>query len=163
MISMLANHLWQSTAFAVAAGLLTLLFRRNRGRVRYAVWLAVSQPRVPREAAQVARPLFPALLLAVWFSGFTAIIFYWGVRWYRFRLAVRAATPLDVGASIRTMSSTACVEPGIFGVFKPTLLLPQGIAERLTPEQLAAVVVHELCHVRRRDNPRRGQLTWWWK
>jgi uncharacterized protein (TIGR03435 family) len=31
-------------------------------------------------------------------------------------------------------------------------LLPEGITERLTPEQLAAIVAHELCHVSRRDN-----------
>jgi bla regulator protein blaR1 len=35
----LASHLWQSTWFAVAVGLLTLLFRRNRARVRFALWI----------------------------------------------------------------------------------------------------------------------------
>lgn len=37
-----ANHLWQSTAFAVAAWLVTLALRSNRARVRHAVWLAAS-------------------------------------------------------------------------------------------------------------------------
>lgn len=37
-----ANHLWQSTAFAAAAWLLTILLRRNSARVRYGVWLAAS-------------------------------------------------------------------------------------------------------------------------
>ena len=32
------------------------------------------------------------------------------------------------------------------------LLLPAGIEERLTAEQMQAIVAHELCHVRRRDN-----------
>jgi beta-lactamase regulating signal transducer with metallopeptidase domain len=36
------DHLWQSTLFAVAAGLLTLAFRRNRARVRFALWFAAS-------------------------------------------------------------------------------------------------------------------------
>jgi hypothetical protein len=31
-------------------------------------------------------------------------------------------------------------------------LLPEGIHERLTPDQLKAILVHEQCHVRRRDN-----------
>jgi uncharacterized protein (TIGR03435 family) len=31
-------------------------------------------------------------------------------------------------------------------------LLPEGLSERLTPEQFEAIVGHELCHVRRRDN-----------
>jgi hypothetical protein len=38
----LANHLWQSTAFAVVAWLLTLALRNNQARVRYAIWLAAS-------------------------------------------------------------------------------------------------------------------------
>src|SRR5580698_11656324 len=42
MIPMLANHLWQSTIFAVAAGLLTLLLRKNPARVRHSIWLAAS-------------------------------------------------------------------------------------------------------------------------
>jgi len=38
----MGNHLWQSTLFAVAAGLLTLLMRKHRARVRYWIWLAAS-------------------------------------------------------------------------------------------------------------------------
>ena len=37
-----ANHLWQSTAFALAAGVLALLLRRNQARARYWLWLAAS-------------------------------------------------------------------------------------------------------------------------
>jgi len=32
MIAELTNHLWQSTLFALAAGLLTLALRKNRAR-----------------------------------------------------------------------------------------------------------------------------------
>ena len=35
MIGELTNHIWQSTIFAIAVGLLTLAFRRNRAQVRY--------------------------------------------------------------------------------------------------------------------------------
>ncbi len=38
------------------------------------------------------------------------------------------------------------------GVLRPVLLIPDGIADRLTSAQLASVLAHELCHVRRRDN-----------
>jgi bla regulator protein blaR1 len=37
-----ANHLWQSTAFAAAAWLLTRALRGNQARMRYMVWLAAS-------------------------------------------------------------------------------------------------------------------------
>lgn len=38
----LLNHLWQSTLFAVVAGLLTLALRSNRAPVRYWLWFAAS-------------------------------------------------------------------------------------------------------------------------
>ena len=41
-LSTLANHLWQSTVFAAAAGFLTLAFRKHRAGVRYGLWLAAS-------------------------------------------------------------------------------------------------------------------------
>jgi len=44
------------------------------------------------------------------------------------------------------------LEPGVVGLLRPILLLPEGIVERLTPSQLEAVLGHELCHVRRHDN-----------
>ena len=38
----IANHLWQSTVFAAAAWLMTLLLRRNRAQLRYRLWLTAS-------------------------------------------------------------------------------------------------------------------------
>src|SRR5579862_9654252 len=42
MMHEVLNHLWQSTVFGVAAGLLTLAFRKNGAGVRYWLWLAAS-------------------------------------------------------------------------------------------------------------------------
>jgi len=44
------------------------------------------------------------------------------------------------------------LEPGVFGICRPVLLLPKGIATRLNSRQLEMVIAHELCHIRRRDN-----------
>lgn len=41
-MSALADHLWQSTLFALAAGLLAWALRRNRAQQRYWLWLAAS-------------------------------------------------------------------------------------------------------------------------
>ncbi len=38
----LENHLWQSTAFGLAAACLTLLLKRNAARLRFSVWLFAS-------------------------------------------------------------------------------------------------------------------------
>jgi uncharacterized protein (TIGR03435 family) len=40
--SQLVNHLWQSTAFAAALGVLTLTMRENKARVRYWLWMSAS-------------------------------------------------------------------------------------------------------------------------
>ena len=34
----LGNHLWQSTLFAIAAGLLTLILRKNHAQAPYRGW-----------------------------------------------------------------------------------------------------------------------------
>ena len=38
----MADHLWQSTLFAVIAGLLTLAVHKNQARIRCGIWLAAS-------------------------------------------------------------------------------------------------------------------------
>jgi uncharacterized protein (TIGR03435 family) len=58
--------------------------------------------------------------------------------------------PLDLPVPV--MTSSLRLEPGIFGIIRPVLLLPKGLTEHLTPAQFDAILVHELCHVRRRDN-----------
>jgi uncharacterized protein (TIGR03435 family) len=65
---------------------------------------------------------------------------------------VRAGLPVQLELPIKALSSPTPLEPGVFGVFRPVLLLPEGIFDRLTPAQLDAVIAHELCHVRHRDN-----------
>jgi uncharacterized protein (TIGR03435 family) len=42
MVPALANHLWQSTVFAVSVWVATLLLRKNQAQVRYRLWLAAS-------------------------------------------------------------------------------------------------------------------------
>ena len=42
MTQALATHLWQSTFFALAAGLMTMAFQGNRAQVRYWLWLSAT-------------------------------------------------------------------------------------------------------------------------
>jgi bla regulator protein blaR1 len=96
--------------------------------------------------------LIPAILLVVWICGFAATIAYWLRCWLKVRSARRAAAPLPIDAPIPVMSSPARTGPGVVGILRPVLLLPEGMAERLTAAQTDAIVAHEICHVRRRDN-----------
>ena len=114
---------------------------------------------LPASAAMPAPPvlaqhqsLLLPILLAVWMAGFLAVAFSWFGRWRGIQRAVRDAVPLDMEAMVPVLSSAAMLEPGVFGIFRPVLLLPEGIVDRLTPAHLEAIMAHELCHVRRRDN-----------
>jgi bla regulator protein blaR1 len=53
MFPAVINHLWQSTLFACGIGVLTLMLRRNRAGVRFALWFCASM-----------KFLFPLALLA---------------------------------------------------------------------------------------------------
>ena len=96
--------------------------------------------------------VLPAILWTVWACGFIGISGAWWIRWRRIKAAVRAGSPVERDLPIRAISSPSFLEPGVFGVFRPVLLLPEGIFTHLTPGQLQSVVAHELCHVRHRDN-----------
>jgi uncharacterized protein (TIGR03435 family) len=97
-------------------------------------------------------PGFVIALWAVWACGLLAVAVGWARQWLHIRAMVHAASPLPLGLPIRVLSTTARLEPGVVGIFRPVLLLPEGIAVRLTQPQLQAVLAHELCHVGRRDN-----------
>jgi len=193
-----ANHLWQSTLFAVIAGVLTLLLRRNRAQIRYCLWLsaslkflipfsilvaagglvgrhsgaamAPSKLHFSSVVEQVEEPFtapvetfaMPAVhsytrglvevVLVVWVIGFSALLCRWSMQWRRLHLSVRNASLLEMPIGLPVKTSPVFWEPGVFGIFRPTLLLPDGIVDCLTPQVLEAMVAHELCHVRRRDN-----------
>jgi uncharacterized protein (TIGR03435 family) len=77
--------------------------------------------------------------------------------WMNVRGDVRRSTAIDLPGmtlprTVRVRAVPGIMEPGVVGFWRPVLLLPAGIATELTPSQLRAVVAHEYCHIRRRDN-----------
>ena len=108
--------------------------------------------------------ILPVLLLALWFGGCVAVLVRSTMRWLSLHAIVRRAAPMPEGRELRALRriqhartvamrlSPAAIEPGIFGVFRPVLLWPEGISAHLADAQLEAIIVHELCHIRRRDN-----------
>ena len=117
----------------------------------------ISQPMALTSRATVAPAvpaagMVPTLAWAIWACGFLGIACSWRLHWRRIRTAVRTGRPVRVDAPIRAVSSPTLLAPGVFGVLRPVLLLPDGIRDELTPAQLRGVIAHELCHVRRHDN-----------
>src|SRR6185312_15394318 len=72
--------------------------------------------------------------------------------WLRIREALRAATPVDLPIPIPVVVAPHATEPGVVGFLRPVLVLPPQLLDHLNAQQLTAVLAHEMCHVRRRDN-----------
>jgi uncharacterized protein (TIGR03435 family) len=103
-------------------------------------------------AASQPGSLVPPILLAVWLCGFLLVLSSWVRGWLKIRAFVRASSHMTLLADVPVLSSPLLMEPGIFGIVRPVLLLPEGIKDRLTAAQLGTIIAHEMCHVRRRDN-----------
>ena len=128
--------------------------------------VVVRAPAGERRSDALAGAL-PRALLVIWACGSMAVIALWFVRWRRMRDLVRRAAPVSTGreidmlqrlsphhgvAPLPVLLSDAPIEPGVFGLVRGVLLWPRGIGERLSDVQIEAILAHELCHVRRRDN-----------
>jgi uncharacterized protein (TIGR03435 family) len=96
--------------------------------------------------------LLPVIAVSIWLCGFLAIAFTWARSWWRIRSLVRASSPIELLAEVPVLSSPRMLEPGVFGIVRPVLLLPEKISDRLSAPQLSSIIAHEMCHVRRRDN-----------
>jgi beta-lactamase regulating signal transducer with metallopeptidase domain len=59
------------------------------------------------------------------------------------RLAVRRRVQLLISSRIS--------EPMMLGILKPVILLPVGLLTQLPPDQVEAILLHELAHIRRAD------------
>jgi bla regulator protein blaR1 len=93
-----------------------------------------------------------AVLFFLWFCGSVSVLVFYGRRWRRVQLIKQQSVPLDMAGPMKVMSSATLLEPAVFGILRPILLLPQSITQRLTPEQLIAIFAHEFCHAQYRDN-----------
>jgi len=111
---------------------------------------------------------FYAALTVVWLLG---VVVLWG-GWIRkrraFSSAVRAGTAahqgreaeslkrvsswLMLGREVRLVVSPFITEPGVWGTFRPTVVVPETMAFGLSEAELDAVMMHELVHVSRYDN-----------
>src|SRR5215469_13990843 len=111
---------------------------------------ALPAPPVVSEPHSHGLPVAPALA-ALWFLGALFVLLRWAARYRQIRAAVRAAEPL-ANAPVRILRSRCAMEPGVFGIFRPVLLIPAAVLDRADQSHLQAIVAHELCHIRRRDN-----------
>lgn len=88
----------------------------------------------------------------LWLGGALVLAIRWLRQWLRLRRLARRATPIACTSRIPVLESDASIDPGVFGLLHPVLLLPAGLAGTVQPAQFESILLHELRHVRCRDN-----------
>ena len=137
------------------------------GLLERAVRIVANEP-AHASLMQTMINLIPDVLVGVWAVGAVALLATWTVRWQRASRIAKSATPLTesplvealraaerragVSRPARLVISDTSLEPGVFGVVAPVLVWPSRLDEHLSPEQIEAILAHEVMHVRRRDN-----------
>jgi len=130
-----------------------------------AVWNGAASPLV----SMLGKWLNPSQpwVLRIWISGVVFLSFRlaWlavGVASLR-RSGVAAAAPIRSAAAgiarrmgvrrvIRVLVSAIPDGPSVLGWFRPAILLPAATILNLTPDQLEAILAHEIAHLRRYDD-----------
>jgi beta-lactamase regulating signal transducer with metallopeptidase domain len=123
----------------------------------------VLNPRVKASFGQIA---WPAVIFLLWAIG-VLIFAGWVVQrllFVRRLLAQGQPAPGEVldtldecrrqmgirrNVGLRLLAGT--FSPAVCGLLRPTILVPTVLLERLSPENLRAILIHELAHVRRGD------------
>ncbi len=108
----------------------------------------------------------PTLVL-LWMAGVAILALRLGGGWLRVqRMRAHGATPaaaplqaivarltrrLHISRTVSLLQSAAVDVPTVIGWLKPTVLLPVSVLAGLSPQQVEAILAHELAHVRRHD------------
>lgn len=120
---------------------------------------SVSQP-VPDTVTPVARKQISRTQAAVligtklWIIGIATMLGYMLISWMRLKKRVKMSIPVNVSLDCGSMNivrkvyqSSAIESPFLFGILKPRIYIPNGVAD----EELPYVVQHEMTHLKRRD------------
>ena len=109
-----------------------------------------------------------SILTLIWIAGCALFLGRWWFRQYRLARLLRVEGK-EIGSElmstlkslkdklgIRRRARLRVVwrgsEPGVYGIWRPVLVLPEDMTRQLGPTEIEAVLAHELVHVARRDN-----------
>ena len=108
---------------------------------------------------------FAAWILVISASISSALLLWLLVRWGQItrqvrraqtserlvKLAAEAQNIVGMKFNVQVKLTANSMSPAVCGLFRPAILIPQSLAENFSDEQLRAVLLHELIHLRRRD------------
>jgi beta-lactamase regulating signal transducer with metallopeptidase domain len=133
-----------------------------------AALLATNQPAVSHgPAALPSAPVYQVIVIGVWLAGVTILSLRLFGGWVVARrlarrairpvgpdilaLAARAAARLRLSRVVSIFESSLVSVPMLVGWIKPAVLLPAAALSGLSPDQIEALLAHELAHVMRHD------------
>jgi bla regulator protein blaR1 len=164
----LGSHANWRMPLAATPQTLTLIQRVSQPYTQMQVNFLFEAGAGPAVGGRNITSMLQTVLEAAWLFGFVACLFVWVLRWRRLAAIVAGASPLENGRevdslrrlekslgmtrSVPLLSSGDALEPGVFGIVKPVLLWPAQIGLHLDQAHVDAIVAHEVCHIRRRDN-----------
>jgi bla regulator protein BlaR1 len=97
-----------------------------------------------------------AALTILWALGAAVVFLRWLKIWLTIRRAARNAIPAGSFQGVPVLNSYRMrdqrIEPGVFGLWRQSILLPEGMKARLSSRQFDAVLTHEWNHAQRHDN-----------
>lgn len=107
------------------------------------------------QGLELSHPLHSPLTVGaatIWALGAAVICLRWLLQWRAIRslLAFAPQVSMDLPAPVRITADDRTT--GVFGIFRPVVILPRRLVQALDTQQLQAVLAHEACHIRRHDN-----------
>ena len=181
-VSSLIGAIWEGTVLAVGVFLCLRLLPRLSAASRSLVWLnlllllmllhVLPALRTPQASASGAHgwqiDLDPRWSLAI--AGVWLLLSLWKAvqliaSAIHLHQLARRATPLGCdpgleallklgprGRAVELCTSEEVARPSVFGFFRPRILMPPLLAEKLSELELRQVVLHEMEHLRRADD-----------
>ncbi len=161
---------------AQQAGMSSLLQFSDQAEERTAVLQGLAEPvtafagtyEVNVNASSAGHNEIYCALTLVWLSGSIGLLAIWGMRRQQFYRSLeqsrtvnagrewdalkRAEQFLGVNREVKLVITSGKLEPAVWGVLRPVVVLPQSIETLLDDKELETILLHELCHVERRDN-----------
>ena len=143
-------------------------------------------PKIPPAPLPASVPPKPTITNAAWLlvtsaAVSSALLGWLLVRWWQITRQVRhaktsarltalaseAQTFVGTKFKVQVKLTTNAMSPAVCGLFRPAILIPQSLADNFSDEQLRAVLLHELIHLRRRDVwlnflQTLLQIAYWW-
>jgi beta-lactamase regulating signal transducer with metallopeptidase domain len=170
--------LWQSALLILAVAFALRLCSRVGAQLRFAVWgvafvvllatplvnlLAHSSPSGAVVATVQLSETWEYAIATLWAILMAVRAVQLIVHLCRVRATWKRATPISADAKVLTLlqcsrrSVALCASadidsPCVIGFWSPRLLVPEWLLEKLSPEDMRQIVLHELEHLRRRDD-----------